>query len=127
MAGATQGNSDTWPIVDHVEVAVTPDDGSPRLLHSVQVGTDAKLKLTWTSKHAKSVRIDGLGSFGASGSVAIPTQDASYKLVALGDQGQESLPFEFDVHTHEPGEVYSQHAEVRAPAKHWMLDFGIHH
>jgi hypothetical protein len=93
----------------------------------VQVSTNAKLKLTWTTKHAKSVRIDGLGSFGESGSVAIPTKDASYRLVAIGDAGQESLPFALDVHTHEPGEVYSQHVEVRPPAKRWMLDFGIHH
>jgi hypothetical protein len=127
MADAGQGNSGGWPMIDRVEVKVTPDDGAPRALHSLQVPGNAKLRLSWTARNAKSVRIDGLGNFGASGSADLPTQDASYKLVAVGEGGVESLPFPLDIHTHEPGEVFSQHIQIAPPKRRWLIDFGIHH
>lgn len=124
----TRANSSTWPMIDQVEVRVTPDDGSERSPHSIQVQSDAKVRLTWHALHAKSVRIEPLGKkFGASGATDLPASDAEYTLIASGEDGQESLPYPLAVHTHEPGEVYSQHAEVAPPAKQWVIGFGIHH
>ncbi|HEX4386445.1 MAG TPA: hypothetical protein VH083_26000 [Myxococcales bacterium] len=89
-----------------------PDDGADHLATSIQVASDAKLTLTWSTQNATGVRIDPLGSFGASDTVDLPTEDATYSIVALGDGGAESDPYTLEIHTHEPGEVVSQHVDV---------------
>jgi hypothetical protein len=101
------------PTVEDVSLAIDPDDGADHHAHSIQVSTDAKLQLTWSTNNATGVRIDPLpGPFDASGSTDIPTSDATYSIVALGDGGAESMPYSLEIHTHEPGDVVSQHVDV---------------
>jgi hypothetical protein len=94
-----------------ISITIDPTDDTTQHPNSVQVSTDAKLKLVWKASNAKSVRIDPLGDQDASGSVGIPAEDATYSLVAVGDGG-ESAPFSIEVHTHAPGEVVSPHVAV---------------
>ena len=109
---STTTSSATAPTVDQVSVAIDPEDGGDHHAHSIQVSTDAKLELTWSTQNATGVRIDPLGSFGALGSTSIPASDASYTIVALGDGGAESAPYLLDVHTHDPKSVVSPHVQV---------------
>jgi hypothetical protein len=51
------------------------------------------------------VKIDPLGNFDASGSIDIPSNDATYSIVATGDGGAESAPWLLEVHTHAPTNV----------------------
>ena len=106
--------SGSTPSIDDVTVAIDPDVGGPTHPHSIQVSSDSSIQLTWSTSNATGIRIDGLGDFAASGSTSIPTSDASYSIVALGDGGAESDPWPLEVHTHAPGEAVSQHAEVHS-------------
>ena len=110
---STTAASGDAPTVEEVTFAIEPDDGADHNPHSIQISTDATLTLTWTTQNAASVRIDPLpGPFDASGSTELPSEDASYTIVAVADGGAESAPYSLDVHTHEPGEVVSAHVEV---------------
>jgi len=109
----TTAASGSEPSVDEVSYAIDPDDGSEHNPHSVQICTDAKLTITWSTQNATGVRIDPLpGPFDASGSTELDSEDANYSIVALGDGGAESQPYALEVHTHEPGEVVSPHTDI---------------
>ena len=100
------------PAFKSVEVAVEPDEGADHHPHSVQVSTDTKLTLKWEATDATGVHIEGLGDFDATGAHDLPTQDASYSLVAKNDSGATSAPWLLDVHTHPPGQVVSPHSDI---------------
>ena len=102
------------PVFTSVTVAVDPDDGSDPHQNSVQVANDVSLTLSWETANATSVHIANLGDFGPSGSESLPTEDKVYSLIASNDDGVSSVPFPLEVHTHEPGEVVSQHVDVGA-------------
>ena len=109
-AAAASGDA---PAVEEVTFAVDPDDGAAHNPNSVQISTDAKLTVTWSTQGAASVRIDPLpGPFDASGSTDLPSKDASYTIVAVADGGAESAPYALEVHTHDPSEVVSSHTDV---------------
>jgi hypothetical protein len=111
-SSSTTAASGDAPTVGEVTVGVDPDDGADHHATSIQVAGDAKLTLTWSTQNATGVRIDPLGSFGASDTIELPTEDATYSIVALGENGAESDPYTVEIHTHEPGEVVSQHVDV---------------
>jgi len=102
------------PTVGDVSIAIDPDDGTGQHPHSIQVATDAKLKLTWATQGATGVKIDPLGSFGTSGTADLPAVDGTYRIVAVDDAGAESAPYLIEVHTHEPGAVVSPHVDVHS-------------
>jgi hypothetical protein len=108
-----------------VTVTIDPDDGTSQLAHSIQVSSDVKLQVSWVSMGAAKVRIDPLGSFDAEGTADLPTEDATYSLVAVSASGAESAPYKLAVHTHEPDDIYSPHAEVSPVPAEWVLDFKI--
>ena len=110
------------PSLTSVTVSADPDDGSDHHPNSVQVSTDAAVTLSWFASDASSVRIDPLGSFEATGSTTIPAEEASYTLVAIAEDGTESDPWPLEVHTHEPGEVVSQHVDLSSGVAA-LLDF----
>jgi hypothetical protein len=92
---------------------VQPDDGGDHNPHSIEVAADASLTLKWDASGASGVHIDGLGDFDSSGSQPLPTQDATYSLVALGG-GAQSDPWPLKIHVHDPGDVVSQHVDVQS-------------
>ena len=102
------------PTISSVEVDLDPDDGAQHHDHSIEVAADVKLTLKWESAGATGMHIDGLGDFDASGSQDLPTQNASYTLVAKGDGGTESAPWPLEVHVHDPKDVVSPHVDVGA-------------
>jgi len=102
------------PAFTSVTVTVDPDDGSDPHQSSLQVASDATLILNWETTGATSVHIEGLGDFGPSGSEPLPTEDKAYSLIASNDDGGSSLPFPLAIHTHEPGQVVSQHVDLGA-------------
>ena len=109
----TTAASGEAPSVEEVTFAIDPDDGSEHNPHSIQIATDARLTVTWSTQNAASVRIDPLpGPFDASGSTDLPSEDASYTIVAVADGGAESAPYALEVHTHDPGDVVSSHTDV---------------
>ncbi|HEX4384654.1 MAG TPA: hypothetical protein VH083_16950 [Myxococcales bacterium] len=109
----TTAASGDAPTVEEVTFAIDPDDGSEHNPHSVQISSDAKLTITWSTQNAASVRIDPLpGPFDASGSAELKSEDASYTIVAVADGGAESAPYALEVHTHDPSEVVSSHTDV---------------
>jgi hypothetical protein len=125
-------DADAMPSVEDVSVAVEPDDGADgadgaeKYPHSIQVSSDAKVTLTWSTQNATAVHIDPLGDFDASGSTALPASDATYEIIAVDGDGQQSLPYPLEVHTHAPGETVSQHVDVSAPGSTpWLLDFKV--
>ena len=89
-----------------------PDDGADHHDHSIQVSKDATLKLKWQTSGAASVHEANLGDLDASGEQEIPTQDATYSLVAQADGGAESDPYTIEIHTHDPSDVISPHTDV---------------
>jgi len=92
---------------------VDPDPGISQDPHSYQVASDAALKVTWTATTASGVNIDPVAQgLPASGEQAVPTQDGTLTLVALGDNGARSDPYTIDIHTHAPGDVVSPHLTV---------------
>jgi hypothetical protein len=109
----TAAPSGDAPSVEEVTFAIDPDDGVEHNPHSVQISTAARLTITWSTQKAASVRIDPLpGPFDASGSTDIPSEDASYTIVAVADGGAESTPYSLEIHTHDPSEVVSSHTDV---------------
>src|SRR5260370_9586036 len=100
------------PTMSDVSVTVQPDDNAEHHPNSLQVAKDAVLTLNWSSSNAAGVRIDPLGSFGPSGLQQISTEDATFTLVALGENGEEGTSWPMEIHTHEPGQVVSPHSEV---------------
>jgi hypothetical protein len=112
-ATTTSAAAGAEPSIDEVTYAIDPDDGAAHNAHSVQISTDAKLTITWSTQNATAVRIDPLaGPFDASGSTELESKDANYSIVALGDGGAESQPYALEVHTHDPSEVVSSHTDV---------------
>lgn len=112
---AEQGGEDSTgsaPEFTSVEVTLDPDDGADHHANSIQVATDVKLTLKWEATNATSVCIEGLGDFDASGEQAVPSEDASYTLVAKGEGGAASAPWPMEIHTHDPSEVVSPHVEL---------------
>ncbi len=97
---------------DAVKVQIDPDDGTAQNPGSYQVATGSTLTLTWESTNATSVNIDPLGDQAASGSVSIPTQDATYTLTAKDDSGATSQPVTIQIATHDPTDVVSPHNDV---------------
>jgi hypothetical protein len=106
------------PKFDDVSVDIDPDDGLDHHAHSIQVATDAKLKLSWKTTGAASVGIAELGKDGldASGSIELPTEIATYTLVAVGPQGEKSEPYSLEIHTHAPEEAVSAHQDLKSGA-----------
>lgn len=100
------------PTISSVEVDLDPDDGAQHHDHSIEVASDVKLTLKWESTGATGMHIDGLGDYDASGSQEIPTQNASYSLIAKGDGGSESAPWPLEVHVHDPKDVVSPHVDL---------------
>ena len=97
-------------------IEIVPDDGTQQHSTSVQVKESATLTLTWNATNADHVSCDGLGdNLGVSGSQSIPTQDATYSLVAVAADGTRSSPCQLWVSTHSDDEVVSGHAEVYPP------------
>ena len=102
----------TGPSFTNVEVEIDPDEGGDHHAHSVQVAKNAKLKLKWGTSNATKVHDEALGDLDASGETDLATEDKSYSLVAKNDAGAESPPWLLDIHTHEPGDVVSQHIDL---------------
>src|SRR5438552_7194907 len=94
------------PGLTDVTVNVDPDDGADHHPHSIQVASDATITLTWTgNENTTGEEIDGLGSFSASGSAPLQTQDASYSLLPAGEGGVSGRAWPLDVHVYYPGDV----------------------
>jgi hypothetical protein len=118
-ATTTSAAAGAEPSIDEVTYAIDPDDGAAHNAHSVQISTDAKLTITWSTQNATAVRIDPLaGPFDASGSTELESKDANYSIVALGDGGAESQPYALEVHTHDPSEVVSSHTDATSGDGH---------
>jgi hypothetical protein len=105
-------DSSQEPQVTSASIAISPDPGTSQNPHSIQVTTDASLTLKWATSNASGVRIEPLGEHGASGSQNIPTSDASYSIVPLGQGGIEGVAFQINVATHDPADVVSPHSDV---------------
>ena len=113
--GAGTGSADEdGPSLEDVSVEIDPDDGLDHHANSVQVSKAAKIKLCWKATKAASVAIAELGKdqLEAEGNLEVPTQDATYTLIAASEDGKHSAPFVMEVHTHEPDEVVSAHVEL---------------
>ena len=102
------------PTVGEVTVKIDPDDGADQHAHSIQVATDAKITLTWSTQNATGVKIDPLGPLGPNDSTELPARNASYSITAVDDSGAASTPYLLEIHTHEPGEAVSPHIDVKS-------------
>jgi hypothetical protein len=100
-----------------VTINVDPDPGISQNSHSYQVASDATLTLSWTAENATVVTIDPLSQgLAASGQLSVPTQESTLTLIAFADDGSQSQPYPIDIHTNDPGDVVSPHADVGSGA-----------